>query len=237
MKSDLRGVVPPVLTPLDDEGNIDFESLELITNRMIEAGVDGLFLLGSTAGTVFMTNAQRIEVVRKIAEVNNGRVPLLLGEINMNALRCVEQLNATFDKVGGLDSFDGIVCAAPFYSLGNDDNIEEHFRVISKAFPSLPLFAYDIPVCTHQKLKPELLLRLGQDGVLAGVKDSSGDDVSFRLLLIQNEKLNHPLQCFTGHEIVVDGALLGGADGVVPGLANVFPDVFVEMYKASQRKD
>ena len=79
-----------------------------------------------------------------------------------------------------------------------------------------------------------MLARLGAEGVLAGVKDSSGDDVSFRYLVQENEKNGHPLTLLTGHEIVVDGALLSGADGSVPGLANVEPEGYVHMWKAAQ---
>ena len=76
------------------------------------------------------------------------------------------------------------------------------------------------------------MLVFGFRGVLAGVKDSSGDDVGFRFLSIDNEQLGHLLQLFTGHEVVVDGAYLSGADGAVPGLANVSPDLYVQQWKA-----
>ena len=82
-----------------------------------------------------------------------------------------------------------------------------------------------------------MLVRLGQDGVLQGVKDSSGDDVSFRWLMLENEDAGHPLQLLTGHEVVVDGAYLGGADGSVPGLANIDPKSYVEQWHAAQEGD
>ena len=101
----------------------------------------------------------------------------------------------------------------------------------------LPVFAYDIPVCVHTKLPWPLLVKLGSEGVLAGVKDSSGDDISFRYLCQENEKAGHPLSLLTGHEIVVDGAYLSGADGSVPGLANVEPGGYVRMWKAAEAGD
>lgn len=113
---------------------------------------------------------------------------------------------------------------------------ERHFRAIREN-TDLPLFAYDLPVSVHTKLNPEMLMRLGMDGVLQGVKDSSGDDVQFRWLMIENEAAGHPMQLLTGHEVCVDGALLGGADGSVPGLANIDPKSYVEMWEASQKGD
>ena len=84
---------------------------------------------------------------------------------------------------------------------------------------------------------PSHMVRLGKEGVLQGVKDSSGDDVQFRWLCIENEEAGHPLQVFTGHEVVVDGAYMSGADGSVPGLGNIDPYSYVEQWKAYQAGD
>ena len=77
---------------------------------------------------------------------------------------------------------DALVATAPFYALGGPADVEEHFRILHQELDA-PLFAYDIPVCVHTKLPWKMLARLGAEGVLAGVKDSSGDDVSFRYLV------------------------------------------------------
>lgn len=83
----------------------------------------------------------------------------------------------------------------------------------------------------------DLLMQLAAEGVIAGVKDSSGDDVGFRRLLAANEAAGHPLQLLTGHEVVVDAMLLAGADGVVPGLANVEAEGYVRLWDAARRGD
>ena len=77
-------------------------------------------------------------------------------------------------------------------------------------------------------------MRLGRDGIIDGVKDSSGNDVAFRRLVAANEAAGHPLALLTGHECVVDGMLLLGADGLVPGYGNVDPVRYAEMWKASR---
>ena len=82
-----------------------------------------------------------------------------------------------------------------------------------------------------------MLVRLGVEGVLAGVKDSSGDDVGFRRLVAANEAAGHPLALLTGHECVVDGMLLLGADGAVPGYANVEPRPYTDMWQAARDGD
>ncbi|MDO4612881.1 MAG: dihydrodipicolinate synthase family protein [Actinomycetaceae bacterium] len=227
----IRGVVPPVITPLTEDRQFDRVSFNRNVERMIEAGVDGLFFLGSSGEVAFSTDARRDEVVAAAVEQVAGRVPVLIGCIDTETERVIE--HARRAEAAGADA---IVVTAPFYALGGLQEIERHFRLIHEACP-LPLFAYDIPVCVHVKLPGPLLVQLGVEGVLAGVKDSSGDDVSFRFLVADNEAAGHPLSLLTGHEVVVDGAYMSGADGSVPGLGNVDPHCYVRQWRAYQNGD
>ena len=222
------GVVPPVVTPDTPDHQLDVVSFERSINRLIEAGVDGLFFLGSSGEVVFATDERRDQIVREAVRIVDHRVPVLVGIIDTETERVLEHGRRAL-ALGA----DALVATAPFYALGGPADIEEHFRILHQELDA-PLFAYDIPVCVHTKLPWKMLARLGVEGVLAGVKDSSGDDVSFRYLVQENEKNGHPLTLLTGHEIVVDGALLSGADGSVPGLANVEPEGYVRMWKAAQ---
>ena len=222
------GVVPPVVTPDTPDHQLDVVSFERSINRLIEAGVDGLFFLGSSGEVVFATDERRDQIVREAVRIVDHRVPVLVGIIDTETERVLEHGRRAL-ALGA----DALVATAPFYALGGPADVEEHFRILHQELDA-PLFAYDIPVCVHTKLSWKMLARLGAEGVLAGVKDSSGDDVSFRYLVQQNEKNGHPLTLLTGHEIVVDGALLSGADGSVPGLANVEPEGYVRMWKAAQ---
>ena len=222
------GVVPPVVTPDTPDHQLDVVSFERSINRLIEAGVDGLFFLGSSGEVVFATDERRDQIVREAVRIVDHRVPVLVGIIDTETERVLEHGRRAL-ALGA----DALVATAPFYALGGPADIEEHFRILHQELDA-PLFAYDIPVCVHTKLPWKMLARLGAEGVLAGVKDSSGDDVSFRYLVQENEKNGHPLTLLTGHEIVVDGALLSGADGSVPGLANVEPEGYVRMWNAAQ---
>lgn len=230
-ESQFHGVIPPVVIPLDEKRQLDLEALERSINRMIDAGVDGLFFLGSSGEVAFLTDAQRYHVLQEAVAMVHGRVPVLAGIIDMETLRVIDQAK----RAQGY-GVDGLVATAPFYALGGPRETERHFRDIREA-TDLPLFAYDLPVCVHTKLDPTMLVALGKDGVLQGVKDSSGDDVQFRWLCLENEDAGHPLQLFTGHEVVVDGAYLSGADGSVPGLANLEPASYVAQWRAAQAGD
>ncbi|MEV0193692.1 dihydrodipicolinate synthase family protein [Kitasatospora purpeofusca] len=224
------GVVPPVLTPLTTDGDIDTASLERLVAFLIEGGVNGLFALGSSSETAYLTEAQRTHALEVIVKANAGQVPVIAGCIETTTNRVVER--AAIARGLGADA---VVATAPFYTRTHPAEIERHFRQIA-ASTELPLLAYDIPVCVHTKLNTDMLLRLAADGVLAGVKDSSGDDVAFRYLCLGAAELPG-FSVLTGHEVVVDGMLLGGADGVVPGLGNVDPHGYRRLVDAAAAGD
>ena len=202
----IRGVVPPVVVPDTPDHQLDVPSFERLINRMIDAGVDGLFFLGSSGEVVFSTDERRRQIISEAVRIVDHRVPVLVGIIDTETERVLEH-----GRVATELGADALVATAPFYALGGMAEVEEHFRILHDEL-DLPIFAYDIPVCVHTKLPWPLLVKLGSEGVLAGVKDSSGDDISFRYLCQANEKAGHPLSLLTGHEIVVDGAYLSGAD-------------------------
>lgn len=228
----ITGVVPPVVVPDTPDHELDVPSFERLIDRMIDAGVDGLFFLGSSGEVVFSTDERRRQIISEAVRIVDHRVPVLVGIIDTETERVIENIKAV-EEIGGAT---GVVATAPFYALGGETEVERHFRIL-KENTSLELWAYDIPVCVHTKLSPDLLMRLGRDGVIDGVKDSSGDDVAFRWLCLANEAAGHPMQLLTGHEVVVDGAYMSGADGSVPGLANVDPEGYVRQWQAYERRD
>ncbi|MDY2788068.1 MAG: dihydrodipicolinate synthase family protein [Atopobium sp.] len=224
----ISGVIPPVVVPELEDHTLDVASFEKLINRMIDAGVDGLFFLGSSGEVVFSTDEVREQIIREAVRIVNHRVPVLIGIIDTETERVLAH-GRQAERLGA----DAVVATAPFYALGGLTEMAEHFRILAREL-SVPVFAYDIPVCVHTKLPWKLAIELGKEGTLAGVKDSSGDDVNFRYLCQENQKAGHPMSLLTGHEIVVDGAYLSGADGSVPGLANVDPEGYVRMWKAYQ---
>ena len=155
---------------------------------------------------------------------------LIFGANEQTTNRVIEEARKVIDL-----GADAIVVTSMYYAIGNAEETETHFRTIHDAV-STPIFAYDVPVRTHFKLPTDLLVRLGRDGVIAGVKDSSGDDVGFRQLLLAARDIPN-FDIFTGHEVVVDGALLGGAQGVVPGLGNVDPRGYRNLMDAAAAGD
>ena len=230
MPSHFHGVIPPVVTPRHTDGSIDTASLQNVTRHLLDGGVSGLFVLGSSGEVPYLTNGERELVVTTIADANAGAVPLIVGANEQTTHRVIEEAKKVIDL-----GADAIVVTSMYYAIGNVEETETHFRSVHAAIDK-PIFAYDVPVRTHFKLPTDLLVRLGRDGVIAGVKDSSGDDVGFRQLLLAAKDIED-FDIFTGHEVVVDGALLGGAQGVVPGLGNVDPRGYRTLVDAAAAGD
>ena len=122
-ESQFRGVIPPVVIPLDENRKLDLEALERSINRMIDAGVDGLFFLGSSGEVAFLTDAQRYHVLQEAVAMVNNRVPVLAGIIDMETMRVVDQAKRA--KGYGVDA---LVATAPFYALGGGAPLPRHSR-------------------------------------------------------------------------------------------------------------
>ncbi|WP_103062216.1 dihydrodipicolinate synthase family protein [Actinomyces qiguomingii] len=227
MHTRFTGVIPPVITPFR-HGEVDLASLDRVIDLLISSGVHGLFVGGSSGEVAYLTDSQRDTVIAAAVERAAGRVPVLAGAIDTTSRRVIEQAKRA-EALG----VDAVVATCPFYAINDAAEIADHFRAIAQAL-AVPLLAYDVPVRLNgRKLERDMLVRLGSEGVLAGVKDSSGDDVAFRRLVTANAAAGHPLVVLTGHECVVDGMLLLGADGCVPGYGNVEPRPYVEMWGAA----
>lgn len=223
----LRGVVPPVCTPFNPDYTIDEPSLRRLVNHLIDGGVHGLFVLGSTSEVAFLTDANRAEVIRITIDEVAGRVPVVAGVIDMTTLRVMEHARAAVAA-----GIDGLVVTAPFYTRTHPAEIALHFRMIKEACGDTPVYAYDIPVAVNGvKLDGEMLLQLGSEGVIAGIKDSSGSDSSIRAMVLGRQRLGlEQFAVLTGSELTVDCALMYGADGVVPGIGNVDPAGYVRIF-------
>lgn len=234
----LHGVIPPVCTPLDRHGEVDTASLTRLVHHLLDGGVHGLFALGSTSEVAYLTDAQRATALEAVRKAADGRVPVLAGVIDTTTPRVLDHARTA----AGLGA-DALVATAPFYTRTHPREIAAHFRHLRTAV-DLPLFAYDIPTAVHSKLPPALVRELAEDGTLAGLKDSSGDEGSLRRLIValggRTARRTGPAPRFsilTGSELTVDAALLAGADGVVPGLGNVDPAGYARLYDAARSGD
>ena len=229
----LHGIVPPVVTPYAADGNIDTQSLRRVVRHLLGGGVHGLFALGTTSECVFLTPAQRATVIETIIDEAAGRVPVVAGVLDATTDHCIAHARQA-KSLGA----QGLVLTAPYYTRTSQGETLDHFLCVRDAV-DLPVIAYDIPVCVHVKLERTTVAALRRQRIACGLKDSSGDDGNLRMVMSERaaDGDDSAFFIFTGSEIVVDAALLGGADGCVPGLGNVDPAAYVRLYDAAQRGD
>jgi 4-hydroxy-tetrahydrodipicolinate synthase len=223
----LRGVVPPVCTPFTADYEVDEKSLRRLINHLIDGGVHGLFVLGSTSEVAYLTDKRRADVIRIALDETAGRVPVVAGAIDMTTLRVNEHVRAAVDA-----GIDGIVLTAPFYVRTHPEEIALHFKLVKEACGDVPLYAYDIPVAANGvKLETSTVLKMAKEGVIQGLKDSSGNDAGIRAVVLGAQKLGlKDFVVLTGSELTVDSALMAGAHGVVPGIGNIDPVGYVKIF-------
>lgn len=229
----LTGVVPPLVTPLTPEYDVDTASLARLIQYQLTGGVDGVFVLGTSGEGTFLTDEQRQVVLETAVAEVSGQVPVLAGVIDTSTSRVSAHVSAAL-KAG----VDGLVVTAPFYAATHPAEIERHFTRLASLAGDTPLYAYDIPSRVGTKLPASLMISLGQQGVIAGVKDSSGQETSLRQLVLSRRDAGlDGFAIMTGSEVTVDSALAFGVDGVVPGLGNVDPAGYVRLFDASVAGD
>lgn len=225
-----HGVVPPVVTPLTETCEVDYDAFDRVIDHLVDGGVHGLFVLGSTSEVVFHDEATRAKIIEAAMKRVAGRMPVFAGVIDPATDRVIGHA-----KVAQSLGADAVVVTAPFYARTSQPEIVDHFRYVRDAI-DVPVVAYDIPVCVHTKLERATTVTLAREGAIAGLKDSSGDDGNFRYVLADTGGLPD-FFLMTGSEIVVDSVLAMGAHGVVPGLANVDPAGYVRLWDLCQAGD
>lgn len=223
----LRGVVPPVCTPFTADYEVDEKSLRRLINHLIDGGVHGLFVLGSTSEVAYLTDKRRADVIRIALDETAGRVPVVAGAIDMTTFRVNDHVRAAVEA-----GIDGIVLTAPFYVRTHPEEIALHFKLVKEACGDVPLYAYDIPVAANGvKLETSTVLKMAKEGVIQGLKDSSGNDAGIRAVVLGAQKLGlKNFVVLTGSELTVDCALMAGAHGVVPGIGNIDPVGYVKIF-------
>ena len=224
----LRGVVPPLVTPVDENGEVDRVSLARLTGFLLDAGVDGLFVGGSTGEVALLDGPARRTAVEVVAGTAAGQVPVLAGAVDTGTRRVAEQARAAVRSGAG-----AVVVTAPFYVEPNDAEIVAHYRYLHAAL-DVPVVAYDIPSSVGVRLGPDVVAELADAKLVVALKDSSGDLAGFRETL---RRVRPGFPVLTGSELLADLSVRLGAAGIVPGLGNVDPHGYVRLYRAAAAGD
>ncbi|GAA2249343.1 dihydrodipicolinate synthase family protein [Herbiconiux moechotypicola] len=230
MPLQLSGMIPPAVSPLTARRTADREGIGRLTERLLDGGASGVFVLGSCGEGPTLEPGVARAVVAGFVEAVDGRVPVLAGVGETSTERAVAAA-AAYEEAG----VDALVVMAPMYfDTETDGAVVRHFEGVA-ARTSSPLVAYNIPHLTHSPITPDALAEIaGIDAVIA-LKESSADWEVFSALA--DTAREHGLGVFQGAEALIARSLAEGADGAVPGIANLVPGLASRLVAAGLAHD
>ncbi len=227
LRAGLRGVITPLVTPLDSSGDIDGESLCRLVDFQVSSGVGGIFILGTNGEGVLLSDTQRREVAQIASAHVRGRVPLLCAVSNSSLPKALNNLRGLADC-----DYDACVSSLPYYQVTSPAEQFAYFRGLSDECEK-PLFAYSIPSLVKVSIDVGVVKRLAVEGRIAGIKESSYDVPRFREL-IALKSVRPDLSVFAGASDMMDVAHKLAFDGVVIGMANLLPGLCARIWSLWQ---
>jgi dihydrodipicolinate synthase/N-acetylneuraminate lyase len=225
----LKGIIPPVVTPLLNNKELDVEGLEKLIEHLLSGGVHGLFMLGTNGEATSLDYSLRKELLKRTSELVDHKIPVVAGITDTSLEGSLEI--AEYAATVGLD---GIVIAPPYYMPISQEEMREYLENIVPRLP-LPFMMYDMPSCTKLHMSVETIRKAKELGAV-GVKDSSGD-LSYLFELIREFRDSPDFSIIAGTELFLPETILQGGHGAVAGGANIFPKLFVDLYTASAERD
>lgn len=229
-KKRYRGIVPPIVTPLREDESLDEQSFRKLIRHCIQGGVSGIFVNG-TSGEAMRVTEEVWEAAARAAleEGRKGAIDVYCGAIDTSTTRAIEKIKK-IEAMGGTVA----VCTPAFYLKNSDQNeIVRHYERICES-AGIEIAVYNIPDTTHVNILPSTIAAIAKLDKVVMYKDSSADwqQLQEAMMLLDEEDIS----VFNGAEELCFVSMLCGAQGCIPGLANFFPELFVELEKICGKK-
>ena len=221
----LTGTGVALVTPFNQDKNIDFTSLGRIIDHCIEGGVNYLVCLGTTGETVTLTLKEKQELLDFTKNQTAGRVPLVAGFGGNDTMRISEQINSF-----NLEGYSAILSSSPNYNKPSQEGIFQHYEHIALNSP-LPVILYNVPSRTGQNMEAETTIRLANEfKQIIGIKEAANDI----LQSMEIRKKSPPtFQLIAGDDIHALPMISYGCTGVISVVAQAIPTPFTEMINAA----
>lgn len=221
--SDIRGIIPPMMTAFTEDGEIYEKGTREIVDFIVPHA-HGLFPCGTYGSGPMMSIAERKRVAEIIVDQTGGRVPVIV-HVGTADTRNTVELARHAETIGA----QAVAAITPYYNNYSEDAIFIHFQRLINAV-NIPVFLYNNPVHSGNSVSPELIVRLAGEG-LGGVKDSSFDIINYYHSRIASREFPE-LNLIIGTEAMLVAAFDAGATAAVTGLGNVFPELIRQLYDA-----
>ena len=228
---EIRGVIVPILTPLNSDETVDTNSLRRLVNYLIDNGAHGIWVSGTTGEFANLSNKQRLISVETVVDEVAGRVPII-GNVSAPSTLLSMELALAVQEM----ELDGIAVTPPYYYSNAQDELLDHYRYISDR-SGLPLWVYNIPQTVKTVVNPSTIATLASEGAVAGVKDSSGAGELLGELNVLCEQGGLNLLRFLGTVSRITTASSVGVHGVIPAIANLAVNAAVRAWEAGEAGD
>ena len=229
MNIDLQGIIPPLITPLKDDNELDEKGLERLIEYLIAGGVHGIFLLGTTGEATNLSYQLRQNFIEKACAIVSKRIPVMVGITDTSISGSLEM--ATVSKNADADA---LVISTPYYLPMAQHEFVEYLEYLAPKLP-LPFLLYNMPSCTKMHMSVKTVKKAKELGAI-GIKDSSGD-LNYLYALIEEFKDSPDFSIICGTEIFIPESVIFGGSGGIAGGANIFPGLFVHFYEAALAND
>ena len=212
-----------LVTPFKEDRSVDFEALERLVNFQLSNGIEYLVVMGTTGEAATLTKQEKAAVLEKVIEVNNGRLPLVLGIGGNNTQAVVDEIKDT-----DLSAIDAILSVAPYYNKPTQEGIYQHYKAIAEATRT-PIILYNVPGRTSKNVLPETVIRLASDFENIIALKEAGNSVHQYLELIKNKP--DEFLIISGDDDLALGSTLAGGAGVISVIGQGVPKQFSDMIR------
>lgn len=224
----LQGSLVALITPMNQDGSINFEQLRNLIDWHIENGTDAIVAVGTTGESATLSVDEHLTVIEETVKHVNKRVPVIAGTGANNTAEAIE-LSKAAEKVGA----DCTLSVVPYYNKPSQEGIYRHFKAIAEAV-AIPMIIYNVPGRTVVSMTNETILRLAEIPNIIGVKEASGD-VARDIELINAAPEGFAV--YSGDDPTGLPFILCGGHGVISVAANVAPKLFADMCRAALNHD
>lgn len=217
-----HGIIAAMMTALNDDETLNEAGIRTHVNRLLDAGVDAMFCLGTNGEFFIMSDDEKLEVIRIVVDEVGGRVPVYAGTGCVGTRDTVALSKAAVEA--GADALSVIT---PYFAAASQDELYTHFATVADAVDA-PIVAYNIPMRTGINMTPALVERLAAIPNIVGVKDSSGN---FDNMLQYIERTPDDFAVLAGSDGLILWNLLAGGHGAITAVSNVYPKTMVAIYQ------
>ena len=224
----LKGSLVALITPMNQDGSINYEQLHDLIDWHIENGTDGIVAVGTTGESATLPVEEHLAVIEATVKHVNKRVPVIAGTGANNTVEAIA-LSKAAEQAGA----DYTLSVVPYYNKPSQEGIYQHFKAIAEA-TSIPMIIYNVPGRTVVSMSNDTILRLAEIPNIVGVKEASGN-IGNNIELINS--VPEGFAVFSGDDPTGLPFMLCGGHGVITVAANVAPKLFADMCRAALEGD